>query len=70
MIFRGILRGGPLSCRLSTLSVGDSVALLDLSRAARAGFPEVIFGEGKSAQQIAQIMLTLYRNKHAPIIAR
>jgi len=69
MIFRGRLRGRPLSCRLSTLSVGDSVALLDLSRAARAGFPEIIFGEGKSAEQIAQIMLAMYRNSHAPIIA-
>lgn len=31
-------------------------AQLDLNRAERTGFPEVIFGEGKSAEQIAAIM--------------
>lgn len=37
--------------------IDDSLgyAQLDVDRAARTGFPEVIFGEGKSAEQIAAI---------------
>ena len=51
------------------LQVGDGVARLDTSRAGRTGFPEIIFGEGKSSEQIAAIMMSMHRSKHTPIIA-
>jgi len=38
-------------------------ASLDLKREKRTGFPEVVFGEGKTAEQIASIMLKL--SEHA-----
>jgi len=53
----------------TTLIVGDEMARLDLSRAARCGFPEVVFGEGKSAKQISDIFKALYDAKSWPIIA-
>ena len=53
----------------TTLQVGDGVAMLDTSRAGRTGFPEIIFGEGKSSEQIAAIMMSMHRSKHTPIIA-
>jgi hypothetical protein len=41
----------------ATGQVGD-FAQLDLERQARTGFPEVIWGENKTVEQIAQIFLT------------
>lgn len=40
----------------STLEIGDNIARIDVNRASRNGFPEVIFGAGKSACHIATIM--------------
>jgi len=40
--------------RLGYVSVGD-FALLDVSRAARKGVPEVVFAEGKTAEQLVAI---------------
>jgi pyridinium-3,5-biscarboxylic acid mononucleotide synthase len=54
-----------------SISVGN-FATLDLSRAARAGFPEVIFGGGKTGEQVAAIFTALHVSKAAsslPVIA-
>jgi len=53
---------------LGTLRVGE-MAKLDVSRTSRCGFPEVIFAEGKSASQVSEIMMSLYRARQWPIIA-
>jgi pyridinium-3,5-biscarboxylic acid mononucleotide synthase len=44
----------------------DGFATIDHDRAARTGFPEVIFCPGKSKEQIAQIAVSLARS--APVI--
>ena len=44
------------------------VACLDHHRALRTGFPEVVYGEGKSAEQIAAIMKRMM-NKPAVVMA-
>ena len=46
---------------LSTLEVGDNVARIDTRRASRNGFPEVIFGAGKTPAHIAQIMHDMHQ---------
>ncbi|MBP1156927.1 MULTISPECIES: nickel pincer cofactor biosynthesis protein LarB [unclassified Paenibacillus] len=53
-------------------SVDDSLgyAQLDLKREARTGFPEVIFGEGKSAEQIAAIFERLMANTDRVLATR
>lgn len=43
-------------------------AVLDLSRTQRCGFPEVIFGEGKSAEELAAIVVELAKRQQ-PILA-
>jgi len=46
--------------RLRSLPYEDlGFARLDHHRVMRQGFPEVVFGEGKTPEQIAQIMLRL-----------
>ena len=45
----------------STLEVGDNVARIDTRRASRNGFPEVIFGAGKTPAHIAQIMHDMHQ---------
>ena len=40
----------------------DDFAKLDLQRTQRTGFPEVIFGEGKTNEQISQIFTRLMEN--------
>jgi NCAIR mutase (PurE)-related protein len=39
-----------------------SFANLDHSRAGRTGFPEVVFGEGKTPEQVARILDDMARN--------
>ena len=55
----------------STLEIGDNVAKIDLNRASRNGFPEVIFGAGKTADHIATIMSEMHKKiqKQSAIIA-
>ena len=57
----------------STLEVGDNIARIDVNRASRNGFPEVIFGAGKTAEHIATIMQSMYQQmdrKHAIIATK
>ena len=57
----------------STLEVGDNIARIDVNRASRNGFPEVIFGAGKTAEHIATIMKSMYQKmdrKHAIIATK
>jgi NCAIR mutase (PurE)-related protein len=42
-------------------------ALIDHHRTLRTGFPEVVFGDGKTTDQIAEILTTL-KNKNHPMI--
>lgn len=44
-------------------------AKVDHDRAARRGFPEVIFGQGKTSKQIAEIFANLYQHGKQNIIA-
>jgi len=45
-------------------------ATVDLDRAQRCGFPEVIFGEGKSAEVIAQIAARLLASDQRVLVTR
>lgn len=45
----------------------DNYALIDHHRTLRTGFPEVIFGEGKTPKQIVEIMETLAQGGH-PVV--
>ncbi|XTZ10835.1 MAG: nickel pincer cofactor biosynthesis protein LarB, partial [cyanobacterium endosymbiont of Rhopalodia yunnanensis] len=44
----------------------DEFAKIDHHRYLRTGFPEVIWGPGKTPEQIAQIMLTMAC--HSPVV--
>ena len=55
--------------RLKTLPFEDlGYAAVDHHRTIRQGFPEVIYGEGKTAAQIIGIMANMFPRKH-PILA-
>lgn len=45
-------------------------AKLDLDRDRRTGFPEIVFGEGKTAEQIVRIMAKLYEHNGQAIATR
>ena len=45
-------------------------ARVDHTRATRQGFPEVIFGQGKTADQIARIALAIVSRGHSLLITR
>jgi NCAIR mutase (PurE)-related protein len=49
-------------------AIGD--ALVDHHRAVRTGVPEVVYGESKSATQIADILKTLARSGHGALATR
>ena len=55
--------GGQMFARLSDTS-------LDLDRQRRSGFPEVIFGEGKSARSLLEISRSLLGHGQAVLITR
>src|SRR6185437_12277443 len=61
----GRLLGGELSVdeftrRLAERPIADvGVAQLDLDRARRCGFPEVVFGQGKSVEALERIFTAL-----------
>lgn len=44
-------------------------ARVDVGREARQGLPEVIYGTGKTAEQIASIAATLLRHNDGPVLA-
>jgi NCAIR mutase (PurE)-related protein len=45
-------------------------ARVDHARASRQGFPEVIFGQGKTAEQIARIADAIVRRGHSLLVTR
>src|SRR6185503_17839016 len=45
-------------------------AQLDMHRALRKNFPEVVFGEGKTPHQVAEIARTLSRSEKQVLITR
>ena len=45
-------------------------ARVDLHRRLRCGFPEVIFGQGKTAEQIEAILRTLLRHEQGGLVTR
>jgi hypothetical protein len=45
-------------------------ASLDLHRALRRGFPEVVFGEGKSARQLVEIVTRIHRAGQDALVTR
>jgi NCAIR mutase (PurE)-related protein len=45
-------------------------AKVDLHRRLRCGFPEVVFGQGKSAEQIEAILRTLIRHEQGGLVTR
>jgi len=45
-------------------------AKLDHHRALRTGFPEVIFCQGKTVQQVVEIASRLYQNSHHVLATR
>lgn len=45
-------------------------AKIDLHRAKRQGFPEVIFGEGKTKEQIKQIIESLTQHDNVILVTR
>jgi len=57
--------------RLAAIETGQlESATVDLDRAQRCGFPEVIFGEGKSAEVIAQIAAQLLASDQRVLATR
>ncbi len=57
--------------RLAALEVGQAeIATVDLERAGRCGFPEVIYGSGKTAATIAQIAEQLLANEQPVLVTR
>lgn len=58
--------------RLAALEVGQQpeVAMVDLDRANRCGFPEVIYGSGKTAEVIGQIAEQLLANDQNVLVTR
>ncbi len=61
----GAAEGAERLRRLGYVSVGD-FALLDVSRAARKGVPEVVFAEGKSVEQV--VAITRRFLEHAAVV--
>jgi NCAIR mutase (PurE)-related protein len=56
---------------LRTLPFEDlGFANVDHHRSLRQGFPEVIFGAGKSADQVARIVEAMYRHDHNILVTR
>ncbi len=57
--------------RLAALEVGQpEIAMVDLERAGRCGFPEVIYGSGKTAEAIGQIAAQLLASDQPVLVTR
>jgi len=68
---RGTLSPEDAKRRLRTLPYEDlGFAKVDNHRALRRGFPEVIFGEGKSVPQIIAIMRRMTSGRHPILVTR
>src|SRR5437868_13554959 len=67
----GALSDADALARLRTLPFEDlGFANVDHHRTLRQGFPEVIFGAGKSAEQVARIVEALHKNQHNILVTR
>ena len=67
----GALTADAALTRLRSLPFEDlGFANVDHHRTLRQGFPEVIFGAGKSVDQVRRITESLYRNSHNILITR
>src|SRR5215471_10794623 len=57
--------------RLRALPFEDlGFANVDHHRSLRQGFPEVIFGSGKTVEQVAHIVESMYKHNHNILITR
>jgi len=67
----GSLRESEALEQLRTLPFEDlGFANVDHHRSLRQGFPEVIFGAGKSSEQVAKIVQSMTRNQHNILVTR
>ncbi|TWT43363.1 nickel pincer cofactor biosynthesis protein LarB [Botrimarina hoheduenensis] len=60
----------PSKGRQPTVSVADQTVSLDVDRAARCGFPEVVYGEGKPAPMIVEIIEAQQARGDASLVTR
>jgi len=69
---RGEISPSEASKRVQTAPLEETgaFATVDLHRAIRCGSPEVIFGQGKTVEQIIAILRTLNRHGHAGLVTR
>lgn len=56
--------------RVAPFEDAGGFAKVDLHRRMRCGFPEVIFGQGKSAEQVERILQTLERHEQGGLVTR
>ena len=56
--------------RIAPLEEAGAFASVDLHRSLRCGASEVVFGQGKTTEQIVAILRTLLRNGHGGLVTR
>ena len=67
----GTLSATDVMARLRTLPFEDlGFANVDHHRSLRQGFPEVIFGQGKTVDQVARIVESMYKHDHNILVTR
>ena len=67
----GIVSSADALHRLRTLPFEDlGFANVDHHRMLRQGFPEVVFGMGKTVDQVGKIVEAMYKNKHNILVTR
>lgn len=67
----GTLSASDALARLRTLPFEDlGMANVDHHRSLRQGFPEAIFGAGKTVDQVARIVDTMYKHDHNILVTR
>jgi NCAIR mutase (PurE)-related protein len=68
----GELSPADVALRIRTQPYVDAggIAKVDLHRRVRCGFPEVIFGQGKTAAQIEAILRTLIEHRQGGLVTR
>src|SRR5256886_9619425 len=67
----GALSGADALQRLRELPFEDlGFANVDHHRSLRQGFPEVIFGLGKTVEQVARIVESMYKHDHNILVTR
>src|SRR5882757_4599054 len=62
--------GRLISQKSSPQSVATDAATVDLDRRRRCGFAEVVFGPGKTVEQLEQIVATLVEHDEAVLVTR